>query len=76
MESAEVPNELDPYRWQKRYYRKRYEEDPEFKQASKARSIEWQRQKYWDDPEWRARRLELSRMRYHRKKAEQTEPNT
>ncbi len=67
-------NQLDPYRWQKRYRKKRYEEDAEFKEWSKTRAIDWQRQKYRDDPVWRAKRLERTRAMYHRKKAEGQDP--
>ncbi len=70
--ASEAPVEclLDPYRWQKRYYNKRYQEDADFKQSSKARAVYWQRQKYRDDPVWREQRLQRSRDRYHRKKAD------
>jgi hypothetical protein len=67
---APVESLLDPYRWQKRYYNKRYQEDADFKQSSKDRAVYWQRQKYRDDPVWREQRLQRSRERYHRKKAD------
>lgn len=73
-ESTEASRDLDPYRWQKRYYNKRYAEDANFKESSKARSVDWQRQKYRNDPVWRAKRLERTRANYHRKKAENQEP--
>ena len=69
-DSIDTSRNLDPYRWQKQYRKKRYDEDSDFKQWSKTRAIDWQRQKYRDDPVWRAKRLERTRERYHRKKAE------
>ncbi len=59
---------IDPYKHQKKYSRKRYEESAEFRAQQSTFSKDWQRKKYATDPVWREQVLEKSRRRYRANK--------
>ena len=59
---------VDPYKHQKKYSRKRYEEDAAFRAQQSTFSKDWQRKKYATDPIWREQVLEKSRRRYQANK--------
>jgi hypothetical protein len=60
---------LDPYRWQKAYHYKRYQEDAEYRRRMIEKSSARIKEKYRTDPEWREARLKQKREAYHRDKA-------
>ena len=60
---------LDPYRWQKAYHYRRYQEDAEYRRRMIEKSSARIKEKYHTDPEWRAARLKQKREAYHRDKA-------
>ena len=66
---AQQGRPLDPYRWQKAYHKRRYQEDAAYRQHIIDKSSARFKEKYHSDPEWRAARLRQKREKYHRDKA-------
>jgi hypothetical protein len=73
-ETTQTPQKLTSYqnklRLNRKYYHRKYENDPEFRQAEIDRNSERVLKKYHEDPEYRERVKQQALARYYRLKAQ------
>lgn len=62
--------QLDPYKWQKAYSKKRVSTDNEYREKKYKETAEYRRKRYHSDPEWREEQLRKNRERYKKKREE------
>lgn len=65
---AEFQEAAKIHYFDKGYAKRRYHDDPEFREKSQQKAKDFAKRRYDNDPEFRAKKLEMARIRHAQKK--------